>query len=91
MSAKNSPSASSAEGAAQTATVEMAEGVVARGHTVIVDGALKGPGEKIVVSAVDARSLLETGYLVDPKATEIPVQKGPKLIPSDGPSMVRLA
>lgn len=91
MSAKNPPSANPVEGAAQVATVEMAEGVVARGRTVIVDGARKGPGEKIVVSAVDAKSLRETGFLVDPKAADVPVQKGPKLIPSDGPSMVRLA
>lgn len=78
--------------AKETASAQLVEAVVARGRSVVDGtGARKLAGETARVPPGEIRSLRELGFLVDPKAREIPVQKGPKLIPSDGPSMVRLA
>lgn len=78
--------------AKDSASISLVEAVVARGRSVVDGtGARKVAGETARVPSGEVRSLRELGYLVDPKAQEIPVQKGPKLIPSDGPSMVRLA
>lgn len=84
--------AAAVEEAAAPAVPELVEAVVARGRSV-VDGTGKRrlAGETAQVLAGEVGSLRELGYLVDPKAVEVPAQKGPKLIPSDGPSMVRLA
>lgn len=72
-------------------SADMVEAVVARGRTVIGDGGKTyGPGKKVKLAAVEAQVLRELGYLVDPDAPEIPVQQGPKINPSEGPS-TRLA
>jgi len=78
--------------AKDTASANLVEAVVARGRSVVDGtGERKLAGETARVSVGEVKSLRAAGYLVDPKAIEVPVQKGPKLIPSDGPSMVRLA
>lgn len=78
--------------AKDSASANLVEAVVARGRCVVDGtGERKLAGETARIPAGEVKSLRALGYLVDPKAQEIPVQKGPKLIPSDGPSMVRLA
>lgn len=78
--------------AKDAASTPLVEAVVARGRS-IVDGtgARKTAGETARIPSGEVRALRDLGFLVDPKAQEIPVQKGPKIMPSDGPSMVRLA
>lgn len=79
-------------GAKESASANLVEAVVARGRSVIDGtGERRLAGEVAKVPASEVKSLREFGFLVDPKAAEIPVQKGPKITPSDGPSMVRLA
>lgn len=77
--------------ARETASPELVEAVVARGRCV-VDGASvrKLAGETVKIVPEEVESLRALGFIVDPKAKPIPVQQGPKLTPSDGPS-VRLA
>lgn len=74
-----------------SASTKMVEAVVARGRTVY-EGKDKPrkAGQKIKLEASEAERLRKLGFLVDPDAEEIPLQQGPKVNPSDGPS-VRLA
>lgn len=73
------------------ASTKLVEAVVARGRSVL-DGAgeRKLAGETAKVPEKEVKSLLALGFIVDPKAKPVPVQQGPKVSPSDGPT-VRLA
>ena len=74
-----------------SASIKLVEAVVARGRSVLDGtGERKLAGETAKVPESEVKSLRELGFIVDPKAKPIPVQQGPKVSPSDGPT-VRLA
>ena len=50
---------------------------VAFGRTVITDDGRKGPGEEVMLSAGEVKTLTELGFLVDPDAEPIKEANGP--------------
>lgn len=72
------------------AAAKIGRGVVARGHTVMVDGAPVTAGEPVSLPSDEIESLVKAGFLVDAKAPEIERSNGPKLV-SDGPSVKQVA
>lgn len=84
--------AAAVDEAAAAAVPELVEAVVARGRSVVDGtGKPKRAGETALVGSDEINGLRALGYLIDPKAAEVPIQKGPSISASDGPSMVRLA
>lgn len=75
-----------------TASPELVEAVVARGRSVIDGtGERRLAGETARILKGEVASLRAAGFIVDPKAKELPVQEGPKITASDGPGVTRLA
>jgi hypothetical protein len=58
---------------------------VAPGRSVIVDGVRHGPGTLVELPAIEVRRLMGLGFLSNPHAAEVPVQKAQDPQPFQGP------
>ncbi len=58
------------------AVPDMVTGIVARGRTINTGSRQFGPGAEVELTADEAASFRQSGFLVDPDAPVVPVQTG---------------